>query len=72
MTALSTRLNTLQSAANAGQDVTLETANLQNEIVDLKFESRQEVPHKLTSEEAAGYYNNLKTHSLRKDTLEKH
>ena len=30
------------------------------------------VPHKLTTEEAAGYYNNAKTHSLREATLEKH
>jgi hypothetical protein len=72
MTALKTKLTTLQSTASAGQDVTLEIANLQNKIDDLEFESRQKVPHKLTAEEAASYYNNAKTHSLRKDTLEKH
>ena len=55
LTALKTRLITLQSSASVGQDVTLETSNLQNEIDDLEFESLQEVPHKLTSEEAAGY-----------------
>ena len=30
------------------------------------------MPHKLTTEEAAVYYNNSKTHSLREATLEKH
>jgi hypothetical protein len=72
MAALEAKLITLQIAASAGDDVTLEIANLQNKIDDLKFESRQKVPHKLTAEEAASYYNNAKTHSLRKDTLEKH
>ena len=52
--------------------MTLDIANLENKINDLKFESRQEVPHKLTTEEASGYYNNAKTHSLREATLEKH
>ena len=46
MTALQAKLITLQAAVNAGNDVTLEIANLENEIDDLKFESRQEVPHK--------------------------
>jgi hypothetical protein len=72
MTALQTRLITLQAAESAGNDVTLDISNLENEIDDLEFESSQEVPHNLTSEEADGYYNDLKTHSLRKATLEKH
>jgi hypothetical protein len=47
-------------------------ARLENEIADLEFESRQPVPHKLTTEEAALYYNNGKTYSSRVATLEKH
>jgi hypothetical protein len=72
MTALEAKLITLQAAGDAGEDVALEIANLQNEISDLEFESLQEVPHKLTAEEAASHYNNVKTHSLREATLEKH
>ena len=72
MTALQTRLITLQAAESAGNDVTLDIANLENEINDLEVESCQQVPHKLTTKEAAGYYNNAKTHSLREATLEKH
>ena len=30
------------------------------------------MPHKSTAEEAASHYNNVKTHSLREATLEKH
>ena len=50
----------------------MELANLKNEIADLQFEAKQEVPHKLSSEEAAVYYNQNKTHSLREATLDKH
>ena len=49
MTVLKSKLITLQTAANEGNDVTLEIAALENEIDDLEFESCQEVPHKLTS-----------------------
>ena len=72
MKALDVKLSTLQAKEVAGEDVALDIANLQNDIDDLEYESRQEVPHKLTMEEAAGYSNNAKTHSLRDATLEKH
>ncbi len=72
MRALKVKLTTLQAQAVAGDDVALDIANLENQIDDLKFESRQEVPHKLTMEEAGEYSNNAKTHSLREATLEKH
>jgi hypothetical protein len=72
MAALEAKLITLQAAGNAGNDETLEIANLENEIDDLKFKSLKEVPHKLTPEEAASYNNSSKTHSLREATLEKH
>jgi uncharacterized protein YbjQ (UPF0145 family) len=72
MRALEVKLTTLQAQAVAGDDVALDIANLENQIDDLEFESRQEVPHKLTMEEAGGYSNNAKTHSLREATLEKH
>jgi hypothetical protein len=50
----------------------LKIARLTNEIAEIEYESQQEVPHKLTSEEAALYSNEMKTHSVRVATLEKH
>ena len=44
MTALKTRLITLQAAGNADDNVNLEIANLENEIDDLEFEIRQKCP----------------------------
>jgi hypothetical protein len=72
MRALEVKLTTLQAQAVAGDDVALDIANLENLMDDLEFESCQEVPHKLTMEEAGGYSNNAKTPSLREATLEKH
>jgi hypothetical protein len=72
MRALEVKLTTLQAQAVAGDDVALDIANLEIQIDDLVFESRQEVPHKLTMEEAGRYSNSAKTHSLREATLEKH
>jgi hypothetical protein len=72
MRALKVRLTTLQAQAVAGNDVALDIANLENQIDYLEFESRQKVPRKLTMEEAGGYSNNAKTHSLLEATLEKH
>jgi hypothetical protein len=72
MKALKVKLSTLKAQLGSGDDVALEIANLENQIDDLEFESRQEVPHKLTMEEASGYSNHAKTHSLRKTMLEKH
>ena len=50
----------------------MEQANLKNKVADLEFKAKQDVLHKLSSEEAAVYYNQNKTHSLREATLEKH
>jgi hypothetical protein len=72
MKALKVKLSTLKAQLDSGDDVALEIANLENQIDDLKFESHQEVPHKLTMEEASGYSNYAKTHSLREAMLEKH
>ena len=70
------QLANLQLAAGGapgqGDDVLLIMARLENDIADLEFESRQPVPHKLMSEEAAMYYNDGKTYSMRVATLEKH
>ena len=44
-------------------------ARLKNEIADIEFESMQEVPYKLSSEEATLYSNKMKTHSVRVATL---
>jgi hypothetical protein len=72
MKALEVKLSTLKAQLGSGDDVALEIANLENQIDDLEFESRQELPHKLMMEEASGYSNHAKTHSLRKAMLEKH
>jgi hypothetical protein len=71
MKALEVKLSTLKAQLGSGDDVALEIANLENQLDDLKFESHQEVPHKLTMEEASGYSNHAKTHSLHKAMLEK-
>ena len=47
-------------------------ARLVNDIADLQYEATLDVPYKLTSKEAALYYNQGKTHSLCKSTLDKH
>ena len=72
LSALQAKQSKLNIAAAAGDDVELEQANLENEIADLEFEAKQDVPHKLSSEEAAVYYNQNKTYSTREATLEKH
>jgi hypothetical protein len=48
LTTLQSKLSKLQVAAAAGADVELEQANLENEIADLQFKAKQEVPHKLS------------------------
>ena len=45
----------------------LEVAKMQNDIADLQFEIRQDVPYKLTSEEAVVHYNLGKSYSVRQD-----
>ena len=44
-------------------ELLLAIAKLENKIADLQYESSQEVPYKLTSEEAALYYNQGKSYS---------
>jgi hypothetical protein len=59
LTAMQTQLNTLEqqaaddAAAASNTDLMLEIAKMQNDIADLEFEICQDVPYKLTSEEAA-------------------
>jgi len=60
------------TASVLDDEALLKIARLKNEIAEIEFESQQEVPHKLTSEEASLYGNEMKTHSLRVATLEKH
>ena len=80
LTAMQAQLAALNAAGAAvggvmpaiDNEAVLVIARLQNEIAGLEFESRQPVPHKLTSEENALYYNDGKTYSLRVATLEKH
>jgi len=49
----------------------LEIAKMQNEIADLQFEIRQDVPYKLTSEVSAVHYNLGKSYSVQQDKLVK-
>jgi len=62
----------VSSVSSVDDEALLKIARLKNEIAEIEFESQQEVPHKLTSEEAALFYNEQKTYSLRVATLEKH
>jgi hypothetical protein len=69
---MQTQLATLQQQVAAGSpntELMLMAAKLENEIADLEFESRQDVPYKLTSEEAALHYNLGKSYSARQDKL---
>ena len=50
----------------------LKIARLKNEIAEIEYESKQDVPYKLTGEEATLYSNEMKSHSYRVATLEKH
>ena len=60
------------TASVLDDEALLKIARLKNEIAEIEYESMQDVPHKLTSEEASLYGNEMKTHSLRVATLEKH
>ena len=62
----------VSSVSSVDDEALLKIARLKNEIAEIEFESKQEVPHKLTSEELSLYGNEMKTHSLRVATLEKH
>ena len=52
--------------------ISIESSNSPNDIADLQFEIWQMVPHKLSSEEAAGYFNQAKIHSLQESNLKMH
>jgi hypothetical protein len=59
LAAMQTQLANLQlqvAAGAADTEMLLAIAKLENEIADLEYESLQEVPYMLTSEEAAVYY----------------
>jgi len=60
------------TASVLDDEALLKIVRLKNEIAEIEYESMQEVPHKLTSEEASLYSNEMKTHSIRVATLEKH
>ncbi len=69
LAALEDQLQGLKADPNA-DPVKVVTAS--NELEDLEYEMRQEVPHKFTLEEAVEYSNEMKAHSVRVATLEKH
>jgi hypothetical protein len=69
LAALKDRLQGLKANPNADP---VKVATASNDLEDLKYEMRQEIPHKLTSEEAMEYSNEMKAHSVRVTTLEKH
>ena len=72
LSAMQTQLANLKLqvvAGTADTEVLLSIAKLENEIADLTDESLQEVPYKLTSKEAALYYNQGKSYSAHQDKL---
>jgi hypothetical protein len=69
LAALEDQLRGLKANPNAD---TVKVATASNDLEDLKYEMRQEVPHKLTLEEAMEYSNEMKAHSVWVATLEKH
>ncbi len=69
LAALKDRLQGLKANPNADP---VKVATASNDLEDLKYKMRQEVPYKLTSEEAMEYSNEMKAHSVRVATLEKH
>ncbi len=69
LAALKDKLRGLEANPNADP---YEVATTSNDLEDLKYEMRQEVPYKLTSEETMEYSNEMKAHSVRVATLEKH
>ena len=62
----------LSTAPVLDDEALLKISRLKNEIAEIEYESMQEVPHKLTGEEGSLYSNDMKTHSVRIATLEKH
>jgi hypothetical protein len=64
---LEDQLQGLEADPNADH---VKVATPSNDLEDLKFEMRQEVPHKLTSEEMMEYSNEMKAHSVRVATGE--
>ncbi len=69
LAALEDQLRGLKANPNADP---VKVATTSNDLEDLKYEMRQEVPYKLTLEEAMEYSNKMKAHSVRVATLEKH
>ncbi len=50
----------------------VKVATASNDLEDLKYEMKQEVPYKLMLEEAMEYSNKMKAHSVRVAALENH
>ena len=72
LAAMKTQLANLKIQVAAGAtdtEISLNLAKLENEIADLEYESLQEVPFKLTSEESAQYNNQGKSYSAHQDKL---
>ncbi len=69
LAALEDQLRLLDANPNADP---VKVATASNNLEDLKYEMEQEVPYKLTSEEAMEYSNEMKAHSVQVATLEKH
>jgi hypothetical protein len=69
LSALEDQLQGLKANPNADP---VKVATTSNDLEDLKYEMRQEVPYKLTSEEAMEYSNEMNAQSVQIATLEKH
>ncbi len=69
LAAMKTQLANLIADGRTEREILLSIAKLENEIADLEYESIQEVPFKLTSEESALYNNQGKSYSAHQDKL---
>jgi hypothetical protein len=72
LTALRASLVLLEATQDAGKQLTIEIATLENDIEEKVYESRQDVPVKLPAAEMLEYSNKCKAHSVRVAALEKH
>jgi hypothetical protein len=72
LTALRADFVLLEARRSSGKVLTMEIANLESDIKDKEYKSRQQVPVKLTAAELLDYSNECKSHSYRVAALEKH
>ncbi len=72
MTALCANFFLLEARQDGGKNLMIEIANLENQIKEVEYKSRQNVLVKLTLAEMLEYSNDCKAHSYRVAALEMH